>query len=391
VLEATTPVGAPVATAGALGIGNDLSNGGFAGQVDEVQVSNVARLLAWIQTEYNNQNSPSTFYSVGAENASGVVIGGDQSGRVYSVDTATWTTTWTANLSASADFIQATPAAQLRAYANAAFQAAHPDDVIFVASRNAGDTNCGLNSSSTNNKVFALLASDGSVRWTFNGACTDGQVDWIVGMPYVDYARNRLYVTSRAGAAGTQTSLWVIDTLTGALVTPPSPLTLGHSEASPTLSWDGSTIYVGNLAGTLYAVDATTLAVKWSLSVGAAVKGFVWEDYSIPGRLYFSTGSDVRCVQDNGASGSACAGWTVSAIAGSSTLLLLDKIYVGSSDGKLHQIVPTGINAGVDEKQFPAATTLDGTTVGDVSTETGTEVFVGTAAGKLYKIPLPLP
>ena len=59
-----------------------------------------------------------------------------------------------------------------------------------------------------------------------------------------------------------------------------------------------------------------------------------------------------------------------------------------SSDGKIHQI---NLTTGVDEKQFPAATTLDGTQVGDVSTETGAELFVGTLAGKLYKIPLPLP
>ena len=78
----------------------------------------------------------------------------------------------------------------------------------------------------------------------------------------------------------------------------------------------------------------------------------------------------------------------MSAVAGASTPLLLDKLYVGSSDGKIHQI---NLTTGVDEKQFPAATTLDGTQVGDVSTETGAELFVGTLAGKLYKIPLPLP
>src|SRR5581483_9533087 len=33
----------------------------------EVRLSNVARSSGWILTEYNNENSPSTFYSVGAE------------------------------------------------------------------------------------------------------------------------------------------------------------------------------------------------------------------------------------------------------------------------------------------------------------------------------------
>jgi prepilin-type N-terminal cleavage/methylation domain-containing protein len=38
----------------------------FAGSIDEVRVSNSARSADWIATEYNNQNSPSTFYTVGS-------------------------------------------------------------------------------------------------------------------------------------------------------------------------------------------------------------------------------------------------------------------------------------------------------------------------------------
>jgi len=37
--------------------------------VDEARVSNVARSADWILAEYNNQNSPSTFYTVGEEGA----------------------------------------------------------------------------------------------------------------------------------------------------------------------------------------------------------------------------------------------------------------------------------------------------------------------------------
>jgi hypothetical protein len=36
----------------------------FAGSLDEIRVSNTTRTLGWIKTEYNNQNSPSTFYSL---------------------------------------------------------------------------------------------------------------------------------------------------------------------------------------------------------------------------------------------------------------------------------------------------------------------------------------
>jgi hypothetical protein len=39
----------------------------FKGTIDEVRVSNVARSSGWISTSYNNENSPSTFYSIGSE------------------------------------------------------------------------------------------------------------------------------------------------------------------------------------------------------------------------------------------------------------------------------------------------------------------------------------
>jgi PKD repeat protein len=37
----------------------------WSGGIDEVRISNTGRSSFWIATEYNNQNSPSTFYSVG--------------------------------------------------------------------------------------------------------------------------------------------------------------------------------------------------------------------------------------------------------------------------------------------------------------------------------------
>ncbi|MCD4760927.1 DUF2341 domain-containing protein, partial [bacterium] len=39
----------------------------FRGVVDEIRISDTARSAGWIKTSYNNQNSPSTFYSLGAE------------------------------------------------------------------------------------------------------------------------------------------------------------------------------------------------------------------------------------------------------------------------------------------------------------------------------------
>jgi hypothetical protein len=46
------------------------------GYLDEVRVSNIARSSDWIITEYHNQNTPTTFYSVGAQEGGGGGGGG---------------------------------------------------------------------------------------------------------------------------------------------------------------------------------------------------------------------------------------------------------------------------------------------------------------------------
>lgn len=40
---------------------------GFGGYMDETQISSIMRSVGWVTTEYNNQSSPSTFYSVNDE------------------------------------------------------------------------------------------------------------------------------------------------------------------------------------------------------------------------------------------------------------------------------------------------------------------------------------
>jgi hypothetical protein len=46
-------------------------NGYFTGMADEGRISNVARSAPWIATEYNNQNSPSTFVLIGGQESGG--------------------------------------------------------------------------------------------------------------------------------------------------------------------------------------------------------------------------------------------------------------------------------------------------------------------------------
>jgi uncharacterized repeat protein (TIGR02543 family) len=62
--------GALTATTNKLYIGNRAAlDRGFDGKLDEIRISNSVRNASWVKTCYNNQNSPSTFFSLGSEDA----------------------------------------------------------------------------------------------------------------------------------------------------------------------------------------------------------------------------------------------------------------------------------------------------------------------------------
>jgi len=347
----------------------------------------------------------------------GVVIGGDQSGTVYSVDTASGVILWQATLS-GANQVQAPVAAQLRMWSQGGFltgtcpvDGLPLDDLVFAASRN---------SDTASNEVVALRAATGSVCWTFKPSTSGSpsNMDMIVGMPWVDYTKNYVYVVSYANGtsfinngAAAQYSVWVINSLTGASVAIFSWAgKLGDIAASPTMSVDGNTLYVVTTSGYLFALTMSSISVtKWNspyyAALGSAVQGFIWENGDAPGTIYFATSNGyVWCLKDPGSAvppsvtTPSCPGWSAvkTAVPGPSTPLPLgnppDKLYVGSSDGKVHQL---NLTTGVDEKQYclnpPGSGSCTAMQVGAVSTETGNEIFVPTSDGTLYKLPVPLP
>ena len=53
---------------------NRLGTDTFLGTIDEARISTVARNWSWINTSYNNMNSPSTFYSVSAQNIPDLIV-----------------------------------------------------------------------------------------------------------------------------------------------------------------------------------------------------------------------------------------------------------------------------------------------------------------------------
>ncbi len=66
----STPLSGPIDHYNSIGLtlGNRSTGGqGFTGYIDEVRISTATKPIEWIRTEYNNQNSPSIFYSISPE------------------------------------------------------------------------------------------------------------------------------------------------------------------------------------------------------------------------------------------------------------------------------------------------------------------------------------
>ncbi len=79
----------------------------FNGAIDEVRISNIARSADWIQTEYNNENNPSTFYSLSSEESIPVYTLTYTAGANGSI---TGTSPQTVNYNASGSEVSAVPA-----------------------------------------------------------------------------------------------------------------------------------------------------------------------------------------------------------------------------------------------------------------------------------------
>lgn len=67
VVATTTSIASAIPNSGNLYVGSDDSSAYFNGRIDEVRISKIARSTTWLSTEYNNQNDPSTFFTIGSQ------------------------------------------------------------------------------------------------------------------------------------------------------------------------------------------------------------------------------------------------------------------------------------------------------------------------------------
>jgi outer membrane protein assembly factor BamB len=314
--------------------------------------------------------SPVVNFNVGGPN--GAAFLGSQDGQVYAIDAVTGALKWKEPI---ASMVQAAPAGHFLAYKPSAY------DLVLVGTRN----------SSGANSFEAVYVHDGTPRWSFTNSLTQGgngaAMGIISGGAAIDYTNPRAYFASRGKAGGSSRTLWCIG-FNGTSVTLLWNASLGNIDGSPVLF--GGRVYVGTNGGVLYALNATTGLVYWSLPLGdGAIKGFPFPRFG-SNHLIVSTNNKIWSIEDRGTSGAVDPGWPVSDIPSPSIPLQVpgsQVVLVGSSDGKLYQLdvlvplPPKSVQLG-DGTFAVGAPTMDVLT---------SMIYVGTDAGVVYGVAFPLP
>ena len=327
----------------------------------------------------------------GVAGASVCLFAASQDGFVYARNAATGSATWSYR-HAAGDVLQGAPAVQIKDYSNGGYTPSV--DRLFVATRNA---------TTSANKVYALdpTVSPPTLAWLFTGGGANPAMDMVNSPPVLDYANNRIYVTSNSNGT-TQRSLWVFSTVTGALLSTGATYGgtgIGDIQVPPALSIDGSVVYVGTTAGSIRAYNTSTGALNWSFAAGSAVVSGIWVEFraGLSGNLFFTTANGkVRRIQDNGASATDIWGAGAPTITSASFPVVIPtagKVYVGGcsgascasgSAGKLYQLA---VSTGTKEQCRSVGSNI---TVGDPAFDTVLErLLAGTSDGKIHEYAAP--
>lgn len=309
------------------------------------------------------------------------ILTADQTGVAYAINAATGAVLWRwDNTGAPIGIIQSFPVTQLHDYANAAYKAARPNvDLAFFATRLA---NPALN------RVVALNARTGTSVFTYQ----PGDLGMVSGGMVVDYTTNRLFIGAKTHG-GSTASLRVLNTLTGAEV---GRLSLGDLEHSLVRNAVANQIFATNSDGVVHAIDAGTLAPVWNVSVGTrpspSTPAFTSFVRPLGGGFVASLASGRVAFWDYAAPGATAPTqvWSTDIANPSGTFTLnsagVVRIYVGSSDGKVHQLEMIG---GVDSRQVSiGAAQLIGTPTID---NTVSRLHVGSQDGRICAFPVPFP
>jgi hypothetical protein len=298
---------------------------------------------------------------------------------------------WVVNpITTGALALQGGPAVQLKSIAGGL------NDQVFFGTRNAGTT--------TGNQIFGLNGNTGAnASWSpiTGGTGSVPKLDIINSTPQVDYVHSAIWVTSRSACATAQPSLWKINPSTGAVL---ATADLGDIDASPTLTAASDVLFVANngdaiVGGTCTGGNSTIYAI--SPTTGATLGSFVSTDgpvvsYPIvlgtapPYTVVYSGATGVHLLTvDTARTPVFLPIWTTAITAPSAPISItgMSFIFVGSSDGKIHELA---LATGADVKD---EVTNDGPTIGTVGDpsidEVLSRIYVTTTDQRAYAFIIP--
>ncbi|MFZ0213273.1 MAG: DNRLRE domain-containing protein [Candidatus Acidiferrales bacterium] len=303
----------------------------------------------------------------------------DQSGLTYAVATDTGQILW------AVDPIQkgGTPflgggALLVKSFAGSLYSLAH--DLFAVGTRNTATT--------TGNEIVGIDGNTGATVWqTVGGSGSVPSMDIINSTPLVSYSQSAIWVTSHSNGGTSQPSLWKLDAATGKVL---KTLNLDDIDSSPVLTPDESTLFVGNNAGTLYAIKNQTGAILASYVGGdGAIVEYPMVLYTSPTyTVIFSGTTGVHALSYNPATPAFTLLKSVTINTPSAPIAVPNSLYfyVGSSDGMIHEF---SLTTHTDIKDLPVDTGQPGI-VGNPSLDiTLNRIYVSTTDQRMYAFPFP--
>ena len=226
------------------------------------------------------------------------------------------------------------------------------------------------------------------------------------GAPSIGNQAGLVYFASRSFAGGD--TVWCLKIESSGGLTYQWSANLGDIDGSPVLR--GGRLYVGNVNGDVYSIDAASGSDVYSFNTGdGPVKGFLFPDRRNQD-LFFATNTRVWSVQDTGTA--FATNWTWSPTGLEPEIVLYrpetDYVYVGAQDGMLYQLDFSAAPPSTACSAYPAvgscvfvvlgdgmdhvgAPSLDiGLAPPDVSSPGKGLLSVGSESGVLYGVEVPL-
>ncbi len=322
----------------------------------------------------------------------------DQDGLIYAVNTDTGVIDWVVNpITTGTLSLQGGPSVQLKSVAGGS------NDVVFFGTRNTGTT--------TGNQIFGLNGNTGAnLSWSpltgpimVTNSMTAQNLDIINSTPLVDYVHSVIWVTSRSACGTSQPSLWQINPTTGATK---AIANLGDIDASPTLTFSSDVLFLGTVGdslvgmtctagnSTIYAINPTTGATiaSYASTDGPMVSYPVVLNATPPYIVIFSGTTAVHLLTidtSRPAPVMFAQVWSTTIANPSAPISYTGSsyVYVGSSDGTIHELLLT---TGADIKNAVTNVGASMGTVGDPSIdEVLSRIYVTATDQRAYAFVIP--